>query len=198
MIELLNQYYTHSNFERIFPTLLNLYIDDIWEDFSKCLVSEDYSLFFYQVKDVIGSGMSFGCGPLFLHGDERIKSLCVKHPNHAPYCIALMAPVFHYYEDDEGKVKQENRFSDIVLWLLEEYGNDKSTLDGLSGNMGSYSWVGSPVSLYQAQIACLRALLSNPKMSRKVKEWAQLSISDLQRQIDAEQSRLDYERMHYK
>lgn len=198
MIELLNQYYTHSNFERIFPTLLNLYIDDIWEDFSKCLVSEDYSLFFYQVKDVIGSGMSFGSGPLFQHGDERIKSLCVNYPDHAPYCIALMAPVFHFLEDDEGNVSQEKRFSDIVLWLLEEFGNDKDTLDGLGANMGTYSWVGSPVSLYQSQISCLQSLLSNPKMSREVKEWAQLSISDLQRQINAEQSRLDYERMHYK
>jgi hypothetical protein len=109
-----------------------------------------------------------------------------------------MAPVFHFLEDDEGNVSQEKRFSDIVLWLLEEFGNDKDTLDGLGANMGTYSWVGSPVSLYQSQISCLQSLLSNPKMSREVKEWAQLSISDLQRQINAEQSRLDYERMHYK
>lgn len=198
MTKLLNQHYTHSNFERIFPTLLNNYIDDIWGDFSESLVSENYDLFLLQVKDVIGSGFGFGRGSLFMHGDERIKSLCAKYPQRAPYCIALMAPVFYFAKDEEGNAKQEDRFSDIVLWLLEKYGNEKCTLDGLGSNMGSFSWFGSPLPLFMSQIICLKSLLDDSKMCKQVKDWALQTINDLEKQIRAEQSRLDYERIHYK
>lgn len=197
MIEMLNTHDTHGNFDRVFPTLLDHYIDDIWDEFSDCLVNKDYAAFFYQIKDEIGSGMGFGSGPLFLHGDERIKNLCEKYPESAPYCMALTAPVFYSATNAEGEVVHEDRFSDIVVWLLENYGDNPSTVDGLGGNMGSFSWTGSTISVYESQIACLKKVLDNPKMSSVVKKWAELNIKDFVQLKNAEQSRIDFERMHY-
>jgi len=197
VIEIINNNYTHGNFEGVFIVLLKHYVDDVWEDFAERLVDEDYSMFFYQVKDEVGSGTDFGRGEMYQHGDERIRQLCVAHPERAPYCIGLTCPVFSYRKNDEGQMMQEDHFSNILMWLLENYGHQDNTLDGAGANIGSFSWTGSPIGLFRSQIACFKELLTNPKMHSKVKKWAEAHIGHLEEEIKREQGRLDFERMHY-
>ena len=197
MIELLNTNYVHSNFDHIFYTLLNNYTDDIWDDFSEKFVAEEYAGFFYQIKDEVGSGYDFGSGPMYQHGDERIMALCKKYPKHAPYCVALTCPVFSYKENEGGEMVREDRFSNILIWVLENYGSQDNTLDGAGGNIGSFGWTGSPIPLFQSQIECMKQLLENKKMHSKVKKWANDHIKHYVEEIKREQNRLDFERMHY-
>lgn len=197
MIDMLNESYAHSNFEALFSTLLNHYIDDIWDEFSEKFVSEAYAGFFYQVKDEVGSGYNFGRGAMYQHGDERIKTLCQKYPMRAPYCVALTCPVFSYKENENGKAVREDRYSDIMTWILENYGQQDNTLDGAGGNIGSFAWSGSPIGLFRSQIACLQQVLENKNMHGKVKKWANDHINYFEEEIKREQNRLDFERMHY-
>ena len=197
MIELLNMQYTHSNFERIFTALLNYHFDAIWLEFSACFVSKDYVRFYYQVSNEVGSGFGFGVGPMYQHGEEPIKELCKKYPETAPYCVAHTAPVFAYEPDGSGGEVKKDRFSSIIIWLLENYGDNETVFDGLNGNIGTFSWTGSPYPLYQSEKNCFLALLDNPDMGVKVKEWAKSHIKDLDELMKQEQSRIDYERMHF-
>ena len=88
-------------------------------------------------------------------------------------------------------------FSSIIIWLLENYGDNETVFDGLNGNIGTFSWTGSPYPLYQSEKNCFLALLDNPDMGVKVKEWAKSHIKDLDELMKQEQSRIDYERMHF-
>ena len=197
IIELMKHTYTHSNFEHIFYTLLNDYMEDVWEEFSEKFVDEEYAGFFYQVKDEVGSGFNFGRGVMYQHGDERIKELCERHPERAPYCVGNTCPVFAYVENENGDLVRTGHFSNIMLWLLENYGNQDNTLDGAGGNIGSFAWTGSPIGLYRDLVSCFAGVKECPKMSSKVKKWAQAHIEHFETQIRQEQGRMDFERMHY-
>ena len=197
LIEQVNTNYIHGAYEHVFYSLLNKYIDDIWDEFSEKFVDEAYAPFFYQVKDEVGSGFHFGSGVMYQHGMERIKELCLKHPERAPYCVALTCPVFNYKDDGNGNMVREDRYSDILIWVLENYGHQSNTLDGASGNIGSFSWAGSPIGLFNSHIASLKLLVVNPKMDGKVKKWADMHIKYFEGQIKDEQGRMDFERMHY-
>ena len=54
----------------------------------------DIFLFYYQVKDELGSGFSFGKGLLFDVEEGLIKQLCLDNPESAPTRIASMVPCF--------------------------------------------------------------------------------------------------------
>ena len=198
MIDMLNSNNVHANFDYLFHTLLDNYMDDVWDYFSERFVSEEYAYFFYQVKDEVGSGYDFGRGVMYQHGDERIKKLCQKYPNRAPYCVALTCPVFTYKDNGEGEMVREARYSDILVWVLENYGHQDNTLDGAGGNIGSFAWTGSPIGLFQLQIASLKKVVENKQMYPKVRKWANDYILHFEKEIKREQNRLDFERMHYK
>lgn len=197
LIEICNINYTHGGFKHVFYTLLKYYMDDVWEGFSERFVDESYSNFFYQVKDEVGSGFHFGSGVMYQYGMERIKDLCQRYPERAPYCVALTCPVFKCIKDEEENSMRENRYSDILIWVLENYGHQDNTLDGASGNICSFSWSGSPIGLFNSHVACMKHLIGNPKMDGKVKKWAEMHIHYFEGQIKDEQGRIDFERMHY-
>lgn len=111
--------------------------------------------------------------------------------------IALTCPVFTYIKDDEGNSMREERYSDKLIWVLENYGHQDNTLDGVGGNIGSFSWSGSPIGLFNSHVACMKQLIGNPKMDGKVKKWAEMHIQYFEGQIKDEQGRIDFERMHY-
>lgn len=198
MIELMNKTYVHSNFEHIFYVLLNTYIDDVWDEFSEKFVDEAYAGFYYQVYNEVGSGFDFGRGVMYQHGDDRIKELCQKHPEHAPYCVGHTCPVFKYVKDEKGQMVNAGQFSDIMIWLLENYGHQDKTLDGAGGNIGSFSWSGSTIGLFNTLVECFKQVKANHKMHGKVKKWAEDHIKYYEQQLREEQGRIDFERMHYK
>lgn len=197
LIEQLNVNYTHGNFEHVFFNLLDKYMDDVWEEFSEKFVDKAYTPFFYQVKDEVGSGFRFGSGVMYQYGTERIQDLCKKHPERAPYCVALTCPVFRFIKDGEGNTIRDDRYNDVLVWVLENYGHQDNTLEGASGNIGSFSWFGSPIGLFKSHITCLQELIENPQMDNKVKKWADAHIKYFEKEIKEEQGRLEFERMHY-
>ena len=190
-IEVYNTQMIHLNTEGIFTELLKDYFDDVWPEFVKAFLGPDTFLFYYQVKDELGSGYGFGKGPLF-HVDERIiKQLCIDYPDTAPVRIAAMVPCFDVQEDG----KEVEQFSKWVLWLLDNFGEEKDVRSSISSNLGSFSWTGAVSPYYKRNIRCFEKLL-NHKFP-EVRDWARLSIMDEKKLLDMEKSKEDFMKIRY-
>ena len=194
MIELYNSKFVHLNSEGLFTELLRDYRDVIWDEFIEKFLSPDYYLFYFQVKDELGSGFGFGTGPFFELGDELIKDLCLKHPDSAPARIASMAPCYDAVDKDAGLGGNE-RFSSWFIWLLDNFGSMKEVRDSLHANLGSYSWTGTTIPLHQTNIKCFENLYNHTNPD--VVEWAHLCAKDEKTMLEREQSSVDFMKLRY-
>ncbi|HOC16548.1 MAG TPA: hypothetical protein PKO11_09575 [Bacteroidales bacterium] len=194
LIEAMNQDYLYNNFEGLWSVLLEKYFLVVWEDFSKALVSKDYIRFRYQVRHEIGSGFGFGSGPIFSMGDEVIKKFCFNYPIEAPSLVANLCPVFAFEKLGDGSIRTE-RFSDIALWLFDEFGDKEEVLDAFHANLCTLSWTGSIIPYHERNIACFKLLLNHKRV--QVREWAEKSIKYEEERLQHEIDREDYIRMHY-
>lgn len=194
LIEALNHDFLHGNFEGVWSVLFKNYGSVIWEDFSKALISEDYLRFYFQVRNDIGSGSGFGSGPMFCMDDVIIKQFCREFPQKAPMIVANLCPVFEFKKNDDGSITSDE-FSNIAMWLFDEYGDDEKVLNEFHANLGSFSWTGSTVPYHERNIKCFRQLLEHKRP--QVREWAEKCIKDEEEQLKAEIDREDYMRLHY-
>lgn len=189
IIKEFNQGYLHGNFEGICSALLKNYQSLIWNDFQTAFVSDKFDAFYLQVNHEIGSGFKFGAGPLFQGNNELVKKMCIDYPNEAPVRIANMVPVF------SQDISDAEAYSDMFLWLLDNFGDNKDVLSDLHANINSYSWTGSPIPLYCAHIKCMKKLLAHKRTS--VRSWAQSCINEFEADIKREEDNDDFRRMHY-
>lgn len=194
IIEVMKKDFLYGNLEGIYRVLLEKYGSVVWVDFSKALVSDDYIGFLLQVTNEIGSGLGFGSGPMFRMGDDVIKQFCRDYPTKAPMLVANLCPVFEYEKLDDGSVKTE-RFSDIALWLFDEFGYDEKVLNEFHSNLGSFSWTGSTIPYYESNIECFKQLLTHSRT--QVRVWAEKCIKDEEQMLTIEIDREDYMRLHY-
>lgn len=175
-----DMYYRNYNIEGCMGLLIGTYFDEVWHDLSEALVCEgERYMLYYKLKSILGSmtGYKNEVGILFQtdHSDALL-AWCAKYPLVAPERLMLMVPLYG-----------ENGFSDIVLKLVDLYGEQEGVLTALSCNMGSFSFVGSIVPLYEKQIKCIEGLSNNH--SEKVRTWSVKMLTDLKKQIDIEKNR---------
>lgn len=189
LIEEFNQDYLHGNFEHLYSALILNYTDVIWPSFEKAFVSDEYATFWYQIHDELGSGTGFGAGALFQVGNERIKHMCLKYPGQAPEKIARLIPIY------DGSVDGSDSFGELMIWLLENFGNQKMVLDGIHANIHSFSWTGSAIGLFIHHRKSMEKLLSHKKP--EVREWSSQCIREFDAEIQSERDREDFMRMHY-
>ena len=189
LIEGFNHDYLHSNFEGLYSILLEKYTDEIWDDFESAFVSDEYLAFFLQVKNELGSGIGFGAGALFKIENERIKQMCIKYPNEAPVRIAEMLPVY------DRDIWECDSFSDIMIWILDNYGTQKMVLDGIHANIHSFGWTGSVIGLFMHHKMCMEKLLNHKCL--EVRDWASMCIKEFDSEIQRETQQEDYMRLHY-
>lgn len=189
LIKGFNHDYLHSNFKGLYSILLEKYTDEIWDDFESAFVSDEYYTFFLQVKNELGSGFGFGAGALFKVGNERIKQMCIKYPNEAPVRIAEMMPIY------DRDIWDCDSFSDIMLWLLDNYGTQKMVLDGIHANIHSFGWTGSVIGLFMHHKMCMEKLINHKYL--EVRNWASVCIKEFDSEIQRETQQEDYMRLHY-
>lgn len=191
-IEVYNTQMVHLSTEGVFTELLKDYFDDVWPEFAKALLGPDTFLFYYQVKDELGSGFGFGEGPLFNIDEELIKQLCFDYPESGPSRIASMVPCFEY--DENGK--ETGSFNKWIIWLLDHFGEQKDVRSSISSNLGTFSWYGNDVSNYYARnILCFEKLLEH--QIPEVREWADKSIADEKKMLEMEKNREDFMKIRY-
>lgn len=185
-ITALNKGIYHGNLDNIFEVLLRLYPNETWYYFAEKLISEEYEWFYLQVHNDVGSGSSFGRGPLF-DDDDRVIDFCKSHSDRAPQIFASMIPLY----SDSNK----SSFSKLFMYMLDDFGDDESVLSGLHANMHSFCWSGSLIPLLEDNIECLKPLLSHNRKSVKI--WAQHCIKEYEAEIRRETSQEEFMRMHY-
>ena len=193
LMSVLKKEFLHANLEGIYPVLVKCYTKAIWRDFSRAFKNNKYFLFLYQIKDEIGSGFGFGAGPLFQIDGKRIEYLCAKYPDYAPHMVAEMCPIFRY---DPDKDKLEGpAFHSWVYWLLDNYGDQHSVLDGLHANMCSFGWTGSVMPLLEQRKECFEKIAKHQR--REVRKWAEQCIEEADVEYTREKNREEYMRLHY-
>lgn len=186
-IEAYNTQMVHLSTEGVFTELLKDYFDDVWPDFVKAFLGPDTFLFYYQVKDELGSGFGFGKGPLFEINEDLIKQLCFDYPESAPVRIASMVPCFDPNNNEQ--------FSKWVIWLLDNFGEQKDVRSSISGNLGSFSWTGNVSPYYERNIKCFEKLL-NHKFP-EVRDWAQQRINEENKFLEMDKVNEDFMSLRY-
>lgn len=173
-------HYKNYNVEDCMRLLIGKYFNEVWHDLSEALVCKDERyMLYYKLKSILGSMANYKdeVGILFQTDHScALLDWCAKYPTVAPERLMLMVPLYG-----------ENGFSDIVLKLVDLYGEQEGVLTALSCNMGSFSFVGSIVPLYEKQIKCIEGLSNNH--SEKVRTWSVKMLTDLKKQIDIEKNR---------
>lgn len=185
-IDVYNTQMIHRSTEGIYTELLKSYFEDVWPEFVKAFLGTDTFLFYYQLKDELGSGFGFGKGPLFDVNERLIKQLCLDNPESAPARIASMAPCF----DNE-----ENMFNKWIIWILDNFGEQEDVRDSISSNLGSFSWTGDISPYYERNIKCFEPLLSHHKP--EVREWAQRCINEVKKLLDIEKNKENFMKIRY-
>ena len=191
IIEVLGDSFIHDDIlSDLYSELLQEpYQQAILDDFMDALTNN--ILFYMQVQHEIGSGFSFGAGPLFQYvSNEKLKYYCEKNVK-IRHMLANMAPVFTSKDNNPRA-----GFSDFIQWLIEKYGNDEQSgvLSGISANMGTMSWTGTPIPLYEDMIRIFTPYTTHSYTA--VQKWAQQEINQLNQSITQEKSRDDFMRMH--
>ena len=174
-----DMYYRNYNIEGCMGLLIGTYFDEVWHDLSEALVCEgERYMLYYKLKSILGSmtGYKNEVGILFQtdHSDALL-AWCAKYPLVAPERLMLMVPLYG-----------ENGFSDIVLKLIDLYGEQEGVLTALSCNMGSFSSVGSIVPLYEKQYKCIEQISTH--RSEKIRTWSVKMLSNLKKQIENEKT----------
>ena len=177
------------NFEKLYSILLDKYFDDIWCDLSNTLLSENEDYWrFYNFKGLLGvsiGSVSHSENILFKEKNyAKLLNWCKENPEKAPERLASMVPIYK----DQG-------FHPLVISLLDNYGDATNVLDSLSANMGSFSWVGSTIPLYQQRIDALESII--PHKNKTVEDWANQKIEWTKKDIEREQQREDEEKFLY-
>ena len=190
-IDMYNTQIVHLNTKGVFTELLQDYFDDVWPEFVNAFLGTDTFLFYFQVKDELGSGFGFDKGPLFDINEELIKQLCTENPESAPARIASMVPCFEK-ESDENEKEQFNKW---IIWLLDNFGERKDVRDNISSNLGSFSWSGDISPYYERNIKCFEQLLNHQK--QEVREWAQKCINYEKKLLDMEKAEEDFRKIRY-
>lgn len=188
LIKLLSSQANHDGLDEVYNILLTRYRSDIWQEFIEALVDIDNrAAFCFQLRYKIGSGFDFGEGPLFKDHYDEMKQVCFDFPKYGPWVCAAMCPVFAEANPETGEVEQ---FHSFVIWLFEQFGNDKLVLDEFHSNMCTFHWTGSVIPLIEDRRRCLEDLKTRSNMSKTVIEWAEENLkinnADLEREYKSE------------
>lgn len=187
MIKTINGYDSYRAFEHVYFSLLPKYqeyiIDDILGEMSK--TDSDFS---YYARRDLGSGDSFGAGPLFQCDMNHIKQVCLEQSQGClPQRLAYLAPVFDYSD------KEKPAFSEFFYWLLDNFDTfkyQKEILSSFSSNMGSYTWCGSVVPLLEKKLKCLEKIRNHKNVL--VRDWVESHVKSLSEQLRVEKNAETY------
>lgn len=183
----INDYESFRVNEHLYFILLPKYQSYILGDILKEISNRESDFWYFGGKD-LGSGDSFGIGPLFQCDMNIIKEYCLQESNGClPYRLAYLAPVFDYSDNSAPS------FSQFFYWLLEHFDsfkNQEKILSEFGSNMNSFSWVGSLIPLLEKKMVCLRKLENNKNSI--VKKWVNANIMSLSEELRREKNNESY------
>lgn len=173
-------HYTEHAFAELYGFLINDYQDLLLDTLVEEMSDETNFTASFRLSQALGSGYGFGTGPLFAIDDNILKRTLNKHGIKAARLFAKICPVFD----------QTIQFSKWIIYLLDNYGEDKGVTDNISYNMGCFSWTGSLIPLLDKKIKCFEKLSGHPISA--VKQWAEKNIKELRIEKLNEETKEDF------
>ena len=180
--ELMTHYFDWYTLNLDVPKCIRLFLskhfDDVWPVFSIALLGEEEET--NQARsllrlDIFQSRKIFESLLQDPSREAKVLKWCDEHPDRAPASIMSMLPLYN----EEG-----DRFSVLVMELLRHYGDQEEVLCSLDSNLGTYSWSGSIIPLYEKQLSCVSQLIDHP--IEAVRVWARRTQSSLNEKIRRE------------
>lgn len=152
----------------LYEVLIAKYFRNIWQDLSKALLSDNTSLFYLRLKDLLGVS-AINENPVLFKRDHTDEFLlwCEKNPAMAPQKLVDLMPV----------TTDNKAFTPLLLTILDKYGNQEDVLIALEDNLGTFAVTGSAIPLFENQISMLSTLTT--QSNSKVREWANKQIAYL-------------------
>ena len=181
--------YIDSPFDTVYDTLLPKYQEAILDQLCEDIAAEDNRfLYYWKIHHDLGSGFSYGVGPLFRCDYAILKKSCLKYPKTLPSRMAQMCPV-----EEPDKKPSETFF----WWLCENFGDNKAMLDEFSSNMGTYSYAGAASASF-ADFIEQRENIISPYLNhpnKNVQEWAKKQIEFVRKEVQMERDNEEYRKM---
>lgn len=193
LIGYLTAHHSVYRIEELYNTLLTEpFREVVWAEFSAALADIDKRpSLWLNLRYSIGSGFNFGEKVLFRGHIDDMKLFCRDY-KYGPLICASTCPVFNFIEDWETT----KEFHPFVIWLVQNYGSDEEVLDELHANMGTFTWTGSPIPLYECRKRCLENLRTYD-LPKNVYEWIQLALDNNRNEYEREERNEAYRRLAY-
>ena len=191
VVKYLETYKPNNPFKDLYFSLLPKYQENILDDLIKVLASPlEKSMFYFNMRDELGSGFGYGAGPLFQCNNDRLKDACKEFPDILPERFADMCPVCNLKKNGEQMV-----LSDFFMWLVDNYGDNEMVLQSFGSNFGTYSYtgVGSMVGYHINRQNLFKPLFSHP--NPKVAAWAENMYKAEEQEVNYQQMMDDYRDM---
>lgn len=181
-----NSHAIDGEVQRIYEVLISDYFNDIWQELSVYLLSEDVEYIrFFGLKNILGSSINSsvraGIGLLFKGDIDKIFNWAKKYPDLAPERLAQLIPIF------AGNNDKFDELHPIAIRLLNEFGNCKNVLDSFGANMGTFSWIGSAVPILKSKKEVFKSLKNHN--IPEIREWANYRYSIIDKEIQYEEKR---------
>lgn len=158
------------NVEEILSVLLEKYFDVTWGILANAMSSEkDEEGLFSKLYWVLGSMSIYNKFPSLIFKKEHEQALldwCAKNPDVNAYRLMSIAPM-----------QNGDNFSDIVIRILNLYGNRNFVLTALGDKLGSFASTGSALPIYDSRIKLTETLVNH--QLPEVSAWATLQVEKL-------------------
>lgn len=158
------------NVEDILSVLLEKYFDITWGILANAMSSEkDEEGQFSKLYWVLGSMSIHNKFPSLIFKKEHEQALldwCAKNPDINAYRLMSIAPI-----------QNGDNFSDIVIQIINLYGNRNFVLTALEDKLGSFASTGSALPIYDSRIELTETLVNH--QLPEVSAWATLQVEKL-------------------
>lgn len=184
--------YDNREYDVIYSKMLPKYEDIVLLDILDAIRDEG-SAFWLEIMNKIGSGFSEDKddGIIFRCNNDTIMDYCIRNAKTKfPVRIAHMIPVYDFSNGEH--------FSNFLKWMLDNlyvFSSKEDVLSAIHSNINSFSWVGSPIILYERQRTCFLEI-QNHKNSL-VAEWAKRSLDEIANTIKLQERTESYDRIKY-
>lgn len=166
--------------QALMAKLLIDYQEIVWPLLSKALVEIKPSSTYHDLIDLMRANdfnKAVKKGLIEAIEQEVLFEWLRENPENAPAITVLLVPVI---------IEQDSEWSihPIIQHILDNFGQSDSVIQSIRMNLGTFSWTGSMVPLYERRIKVIESLLKHP--IEKVRIWAEQYIEDLRAMIITE------------
>ncbi|BDC07554.1 hypothetical protein [Phocaeicola vulgatus] len=158
------------NVEEILSILLEKYFDVTWDILAQAMsLEKDEEGKFYNLYWILGSMSIYNKFPSLIFTKEHERTLldwCAKNPDVNAYRLMSIAPMLN-----------GDNFSDIVIQIINLYGNRNLVLTALSDKLNSFASTGSALPIYDSRIKLAETLINH--RLPEVSAWATLQVEKL-------------------